>query len=230
MPGRNHSQAAGSPKATLKACFLYAGLLTKHSKDPQLACMGCVGINSCAKQLMAPSQIEECLTDAYSSIIYSTPCLHVQCEHQQQTNMARHNSLPACVVWASTAVHSSSRPPACTISALMLSLLASWRSREHADLTTAALPGPDDNTCTKKQMLTLLQGPNKQFIQLQCPFDPIFGALPISDDKICIEIVDHALTQQCVSCRKQADFTAAALLSPDNSTCTKITWWTSCIA
>ena len=62
-------------------------------------------------------------------------------------NMAMHNSLPACVVWASTAVHSSSRPPACTMSALMLSLLASWRSREHADLTTAAVPNPDDNTC-----------------------------------------------------------------------------------
>lgn len=58
--------------------------------------------------------------------------------------------VPACVVWASTALHSSSRPPASTISALMVSLLASWRSSEQADRTRVALPKPDVNTCHVK--------------------------------------------------------------------------------
>ena len=57
--------------------------------------------------------------------------------------------LPACVVWASTALQSSSRPPASTISALMASLLASCRSSEHADRTSVALPKPNVNTCNK---------------------------------------------------------------------------------
>lgn len=88
-----------------------------------------------------PSCANQCILEEHISEIQSIK--------EALSPQHRVTVLPACVLWASTALQSSSRPPASTISALMASLLASCRSSEQADRTSVAFPKPAVNTCNE---------------------------------------------------------------------------------